>query len=70
MREKHKSGGFRPTYLLLLIPFAALLWVPLYNTVRPHLAGIPFFYWYQMSWTFLTALIMGVVYLLDERPRK
>ncbi len=70
VRDKHKNGSFRPVRLLLLIPFVALLWVPLYNHVHPQLFGIPFFYWYQMIWTFLTAAIMGVVYLLEERPRK
>lgn len=70
MREKFKNLTFRPTYLLLLIPFVTLLWVPLYNRVHPSLSGIPFFYWYQMSWTILTAAIMGLVYLLDKRPRK
>ncbi|MGH8317318.1 MAG: DUF3311 domain-containing protein [Steroidobacteraceae bacterium] len=70
MGDKHNNGGFRPLHLLLLIPFAALLCVPLYDSVRPELFGIPFFYWYQMIWTFLAAAIMGAVYLLEERPRK
>jgi hypothetical protein len=70
VNDKHKNGGFRPVHLLLLIPFVALLCVPLYNSMRPQLFGIPFFYWYQMIWTFLAAAIMGVVYLLDKGPRK
>ena len=32
-------------YLLLIIPFVALLWVPFYNSIEPTLWGIPFFYW-------------------------
>jgi uncharacterized protein DUF3311 len=43
--------------LLLLIPFVALLWVPFYNRLDPTLFGIPFFYWYQFLWVFLTSLL-------------
>ena len=43
-----KRRGFRPLYLLLLIPYVAMMWVPFYNRIEPSLAGIPFFYWYQM----------------------
>jgi uncharacterized protein DUF3311 len=35
---------------LLLIPFVALLAVPLYNLHDPVLFGFPFFYWYQFAW--------------------
>jgi Protein of unknown function (DUF3311) len=51
--------------LLLLIPFIALLWPPFYNMTDPPLFGIPFFYWYQMLWIILTALLTMIVYLLD-----
>jgi hypothetical protein len=53
--------GRRWWYLLLLIPFAALLWVPLYNRLHPTLFGIPFFYWYQFAWVFLTSLVIYIV---------
>ena len=35
-------------YLLLLIPCVLAVWVPLYNSVEPRLAGIPLFYWFLM----------------------
>src|ERR1700731_3630811 len=38
----------RPIWLLLLVPYAGLLWVPLYNKRLPDLFGFPFFYWYQL----------------------
>jgi len=47
--------------LLLLIPFVALLWVPFYNRIDPVLFSIPFFYWYQFLWVFLTSLIIIIV---------
>ena len=36
--------------LMLLIPFAATLAVPLYNRAEPALWGFPFFYWYLFAW--------------------
>ena len=51
--------------LLLLIPFMALLWLPFYNTYEPTFAGIPFFYWYQMLWIILTAVLTTIVYFLE-----
>ncbi|MBF9234141.1 DUF3311 domain-containing protein [Microvirga alba] len=50
--------------LPLFIPFIALLWVPFYNTVEPRLWGIPFFYWYQFAWVFLTS---GLIILVHRR---
>jgi hypothetical protein len=54
-------GGSKLWNLVLLVPFVALLWVPFYNSIEPVLWGIPFFYWYQFLWVFLTsALIIWV----------
>jgi hypothetical protein len=49
-------------HLLLLVPFVALLWVPLYNSIEPALWGIPFFYWYQFLWVILTSVLVFVVH--------
>ena len=61
---------FHPVYLFLLVPYGAFIWVPFYNRIEPQLLGIPFFYWYQMSWTVLGALCIVPVYLHEERRRK
>ena len=66
MRDKPKRR-FRPIHLLLLVPYVAMLWVPSYNSVEPMLAGIPFFYWYQMAWILIGVAILIPVYLADER---
>jgi hypothetical protein len=49
-------------WLVLLIPYAALLWLPFYNDSQPSFAGFPFFYWYQFLWVPLTSLIIYIVY--------
>ncbi len=48
--------------LLLLIPFIALLYPPFYNVQKPAFIGIPFFYWFQLLWILITAIITAVVY--------
>ncbi len=57
--EKH---SFRPLWLLLLLPYIGLLWVPFYNTKLPEFLGFPFFYWYQLAWVPLTSLLIFIVY--------
>lgn len=49
--------------LLLLVPFI-VLWPPLYNIKTPEFIGIPFFYWFQLLWIVITAVIMAIVYWL------
>ena len=49
-------------WVLLLLPFVGLLWVPFYNFMEPALFGFPFFYWYQLAWVPVTALLTFTVY--------
>jgi hypothetical protein len=51
---------------LLLVPLLAL-WVPFYDRAEPSLAGIPFFYWFQMAWIAVTVLAILIVYCLERR---
>ena len=57
----HYRGTTRMRVLLLL-PFIGLLWLPFYNSELPALLGFPFFYWYQLLWVPLTALLIWIVY--------
>jgi len=47
---------------LLLLPFVGLLWIPLYNFKDPVLLGFPFFYWYQLAWVPVTAVLTWIAY--------
>jgi hypothetical protein len=67
MDKPAKRRGFRIFYLLLLIPYVAMLWVPYYNRIQPELAGIPFFYWYQLLWIVIGAAILVPIWLADSR---
>lgn len=65
-------GGLWPRLLAavcLLVPFLALLWVPMYAGGSPGLFGVPFFYWYQLLWVLLTPALMGIGYGLSRRGR-
>jgi hypothetical protein len=58
----YASSWKPPMWMLLLLPFAGLLWVPLYNFQEPALLGFPFFYWYQLAWVPITSLLIWLVY--------
>jgi hypothetical protein len=49
-------------WILLLLPFIGLLWLPFYNQATPELLGFPFFYWYQLLWVPVTAFLIWVVF--------
>ena len=57
----------------LVAPFVAMLWVGSYAKVDPAFIGIPFFYWYQMLWVFISTALTMIAYKLwnrDQRARK
>ncbi|WP_328828111.1 DUF3311 domain-containing protein [Streptomyces ureilyticus] len=51
----------------LIAPVVALLSVPLYARDRPRLAGVPFFYWYQLAWVPGCVIAMLIAHLLTRR---
>jgi hypothetical protein len=65
-RPYQKRTGWSWWYLLFLIQFIAVLWPPLYNRVEPSLSGIPFFYWYQLLWVILGAVLTATVHFATE----
>jgi hypothetical protein len=70
-RDKQKREGPRRWWrLLFVIPYIAMLWVPSYNRLEPDLAGIPFFYWYQLLWILIGAVIVGIVYRADLKASR
>jgi hypothetical protein len=58
----------RPHWLriLFVLPFVAMLWVSSYNHLAPELFGFPFFYWYQLVWVIISAVIAGIVYTAEH----
>ncbi len=56
--------------VLLLIPLVALLAIPIYNSINPKLGGISFFYWYQILWMPLSAILYYVAAVLWHGKEK
>jgi len=49
-------------YLLFVIQFVVVLWPPFYNKAEPAFIGLPFFYWYQLLWVIIGAVLTAIVY--------
>jgi hypothetical protein len=56
--------------LLLLPVYVIALAVPFFNKVAPSLFGFPFFYWYQILAVPVGALLIYIVYLVEEPGRR
>lgn len=63
-QKKDKASWW---YLLFVVQFAVILWPPLYNKMEPTLFGLPFFYWFQLLWVLVSAVLTAVVYFATER---
>lgn len=57
--------------LLGLIPFIAICFsVPLWDRIYPTVFGLPFNFFWLISWLFLTPVCMWAAYRLDVHPAK
>jgi len=56
-------------YLLFVVQVVAVLWPPFYNRVEPSWLGIPFFYWYQLLWVLIGAVLTAIVYFATASRR-
>lgn len=54
-------------YLLFIVPFVASLWPPFYNRIDPTWMGMPFFYWYQLLWVIISAVLTAIVYFATKK---
>jgi Protein of unknown function (DUF3311) len=61
-KEQKSRSGWSWWYLLFVIQFVVILWPPFYNKIDPTLIGIPFFYWFQLLWVLVSALLTAIVY--------
>jgi hypothetical protein len=56
--------------ILLVAGIVLPLIVPIYARHDPELFGMPFFYWYQILWIFIEAILLWIVYLIVIREDK
>jgi hypothetical protein len=50
--------------ILLVVAVAGTLIVPIYARSMPKWGDFPFFYWYQLIWVPVVAILAGLSYLL------
>jgi Protein of unknown function (DUF3311) len=62
-KANHKRSAWNS---LLIVPAIALAFPALYSRPTPEFFGFPFFYWYQIAWILLSALLTAVVYFATE----
>ncbi|MEA2995231.1 MAG: hypothetical protein QOG74_780 [Alphaproteobacteria bacterium] len=65
-QQSARRSGWRWWYLLFVIQYVAVLWPPFYNKLEPSWAGVPFFYWYQLLWVVISAVLTAIVYFATE----
>jgi hypothetical protein len=58
-----RTGIWLLVAILLLVAVLGTLIVPIYARSSPKLGSFPFFYWYQLLWVVLCAVVVGVVFL-------
>jgi hypothetical protein len=61
--QPRRRGGWSWWYLLFIVQFVAVIFPNFYNKIEPQWAGIPFFYWYQMLWVIISAILTAIVYI-------
>jgi hypothetical protein len=55
--------------ILLVVAIGGTLWVPIYARFMPKLGDFPFFYWYQLIWLPVVAILCWLCYvLLKAKP--
>jgi len=70
-RPAHRHTGI---WIVIATLFAAALigtlWVPFYNHLTPVLGGFPLFYWYQLMWVPIVAIMSAAAYLLSRLAQR
>ncbi len=70
MAQPNDASGTGKRWLwLLVLPWIGVLLVPVYNIDNPRLFGLPFFYWYQLLWVLISAVLTAIVYF-KTKPAK
>jgi hypothetical protein len=64
--QGRRRPGWSWWYLLFVIQFVAVLWPPFFNKADPSFIGMPFFYWYQLLWVILGAILTAIVYFVTD----
>jgi hypothetical protein len=64
-----RTARWTAVAVLLLLGVVGTLIVPVYARSEPKWGPFPFFYWYQLAWIPLVAVLSTIAYLLVRRSR-
>jgi len=64
--ESKRRGTWSWWYLLFVVQFIVALWPPFYNRIEPLFMGVPFFYWFQLLWVLVSAVLTAIVYFATQ----
>jgi len=64
------AGTWIVIAIVLVAALIGTLWVPFYNHTTPALGGFPYFYWYQLLWVPIVAILSAIAYLLSRRTER
>jgi hypothetical protein len=54
-------------FVLLVLPYVFMTFgFGIYDRQYPEIGGWPFFYWYQLVWIFLAAILTSTVYAIEK----
>ncbi|HEY2574849.1 MAG TPA: DUF3311 domain-containing protein [Streptosporangiaceae bacterium] len=67
--RRHSPITWAAITILLLAALVGTLWVPFYARSTPKLGDFPFFYWYQLIWVPIVAVLSWLAYLLINSGR-
>ncbi len=67
---RKQTGTWIVITIALMAALIGTLWVPFYNHTSPTLGGFPFFYWYQLMWVPIVAILGAVAYLLSKAAQR
>ena len=67
---RRRTGAWTLVAVLLLIAVLGTLIVPIYARSTPKLGSFPFFYWYQLLWVPIVAILTAICYLISVRIRR
>jgi uncharacterized BrkB/YihY/UPF0761 family membrane protein len=62
--RRRSSAAMVVVTILLVVAIAGTLVVPIYARSAPKLGDFPFFYWYQLIWVPVVAILAWISYLL------
>jgi len=65
-----RTGTWIVIAVLLAASLIGTLWVPFYNHLTPTLGDFPFFYWYQLMWVPIVAILSAAAYLLSRLTQR